>query len=610
MATEAALASIVTAETERLSPLFFEYPAEIKSEKGRINFKHRILRENPETLFADCSQNGTVTNLLFYTDHTTAWHTAVTSHFSYTTKKGICKGRQIHIFEDSDKDQENRFLTVNMYQNGTIMVQGSEAALSSVVQDFPTLMKIAESKKDKDSTLTSPLTSGTPTAGLSSPLPAYNHQSQDHTTISLLRDRLALLEVWVTELKEQPPSYTTPSPDTELLQDQINQCRTQLKNSVQELRESLTTALEEVKATMRRELVQVKEEMAKELSVIKRVLQQREQTVETPREKLQPLTTPNNPTDPPLPTIPPPYRQHFTHTPTPDRKRTNLVKPTEVAILIDSNGKFIQEDKLFPQHKVRKIWCPKTQDALHILSQPDFGTPGHIIIHTGTNNLREEQERVGSLVNRVAERASEWFPNSHITISTLLPRKDFHPRTIQKANADITRGCGLLPNIHIAHHPTITPEHLHDHSHLRKQTVGMFAKSLKDVALGRQTPHAVLDRGAPRDPYQTTAPPRSPRPLQRHTRPSAPHRPHPPPEHHHFHRLSQTRPGPAYYPAPDHHPYQTREEVPQPRPGPPPPHRAQQQDQRSYAEVVRGQENPVGLSEIKQLLQYICTKLH
>uniref|UniRef100_A0A673XR06 Uncharacterized protein n=1 Tax=Salmo trutta TaxID=8032 RepID=A0A673XR06_SALTR len=122
--------------------------------------------------------------------------------------------------------------------------------------------------------------------GLSSPLPAYNHQSQDHTTISLLRDRLALLEVWVTELKEQPHSYTTSSPDTELLQDQINQCRTQLKNSVQELRESLTTALEEVKATMRRELVQVKEEMAKELSVIKRVLQQREQTVETPREKI------------------------------------------------------------------------------------------------------------------------------------------------------------------------------------------------------------------------------------------------------------------------------------------------------------------------------------
>ncbi|CAB1332178.1 unnamed protein product [Coregonus sp. 'balchen'] len=155
-----------------------------------------------------------------------------------------------------------------MYQNGTVMVQGSEATLSSFVQDFPTLRKIAETKKDKDNTPTSPLTSGTPTAGA---------QAQTHTTGLF----------------------------TELLQDQINQCRTQLKNSVQEMRESLTTPLEEVKATMRRELVQGKEEMAKELSVIKSVLQHREQTVETPREKLQPLTTPNTPTDPPSPTTPP-----------------------------------------------------------------------------------------------------------------------------------------------------------------------------------------------------------------------------------------------------------------------------------------------------------------
>ncbi|CAB1332179.1 unnamed protein product [Coregonus sp. 'balchen'] len=78
----------------------------------------------------------------------------------------------------------------------------------------------------------------------------------------------------------------------------------------------------------------------------------------------------------------------------------------------------------------------------------------------------------------------------------------------------------------------------------------MFAKSLKDVALGRQTHNATLERGPPRDPYQTTAPPSSPRPPQCPTRLSAPHRPHPPPEHHQFHRLSQTGPGPAYYPAP------------------------------------------------------------
>lgn len=72
--------------------------------------------------------------------------------------------------------------------------------------------------------------------------------------------------------------------------------------------------------------MQVKEEMAKELSVIKRVLQHREQTVETPREKLQPLTTPNNPTDPPLPTIPP-HTDNTLPTP-PVNKEAHMETPT------------------------------------------------------------------------------------------------------------------------------------------------------------------------------------------------------------------------------------------------------------------------------------------
>ena len=125
--------------------------------------------ENRDAFFADCSHNRTVTNLLFYTDHTTAG----TRHFSCRTKKGICKGRQIHIFEDSEKDQENRFLMVNMHQNGIIMVQGSDAALSSFVQDLPTQGEIAETKKDKDSTTNLSLTSGTATTVA---------QAQIHTT--------------------------------------------------------------------------------------------------------------------------------------------------------------------------------------------------------------------------------------------------------------------------------------------------------------------------------------------------------------------------------------------------------------------------------------------
>ncbi len=139
----------------------------------------------------------------------------------------------------------------------------------------------------------------------------------------------------------------------------------------------------------------------------------------------------------------------------------------DIAILMDSNGKFLQEEKMFPGRKTTKLWCPKTGD------NSSFGTPSHIIIHTGTNDLRREQKRVGQLICRVAEKATETYPNTKITISTLLPRRDIHKDTIQRVNADISKGCARLPNVYLAHHSSLTIRDLYDHVHIRKDKVNV-----------------------------------------------------------------------------------------------------------------------------------------
>ena len=146
MVTEAAAAAAVRARP-------FIYPAGVNSENARTQHKLRIQRESPETLLADCNQSqgkSVTTNLLLYTEQTTAWHTAVCAHYPHITKRGICKGRQILTFTNEEKDPENRCLTINMYQNGTTMVQGSEAALSSFEKDFSTLKKLAETENVKN----------------------------------------------------------------------------------------------------------------------------------------------------------------------------------------------------------------------------------------------------------------------------------------------------------------------------------------------------------------------------------------------------------------------------------------------------------------------------
>lgn len=99
-------------------------------------------------------------------------------------------------------------------------------------------------------------------------------------------------------------------------------------------------------------------------------------------------------------------KQKHLHPPETSQKNTTATTPAEkqpvkteadIDILMDSNGKFLQGERLFPGRKTTKLWCPKTGDALRILSDSSFGTPSHIIIHTGTNDLRREQERVGQL---------------------------------------------------------------------------------------------------------------------------------------------------------------------------------------------------------------------
>uniref|UniRef100_A0A8C9YD43 SGNH hydrolase-type esterase domain-containing protein n=1 Tax=Sander lucioperca TaxID=283035 RepID=A0A8C9YD43_SANLU len=147
---------------------------------------------------------------------------------------------------------------------------------------------------------------------------------------------------------------------------------------------------------------------------------------------------------------------------------------------------------LFPGQKVTKIQCPGTDNALQLLTEPIVGQPSHIVIHTGTNDLRLQQERVAESVKRVAQRATQTFPSSKIIISTILPRRDFHPDTIHRINAEISRGCGLMPNVHLAHHPTLNIHSLYDNVHLRKDTVSTFAKTLKDVALGRNQESTLL----------------------------------------------------------------------------------------------------------------------
>ncbi len=165
------------------------------SEHSKQLHRHKQIKDNPETLFADSS----MTNLLFYTENNSLWHTAFCQHFTFTTKRGICKGRQILVFEDAEGNEESRILSLNLYHNGTVMIQGSEPALQAFIVDFIQIKQQAHLN-------TSLIQDHTDINTNSSPVKDIQKKTKTATSLiqsprSKMKEKFSLLEIDVVELK-------------------------------------------------------------------------------------------------------------------------------------------------------------------------------------------------------------------------------------------------------------------------------------------------------------------------------------------------------------------------------------------------------------------------
>ncbi|ROL51080.1 hypothetical protein DPX16_14611 [Anabarilius grahami] len=125
------------------------YPTEVKSAKDKKKMKEIILRENPEILLSDYTgpeDNRVRCNLLFFTEHPSVWHTILCSAMTCRRKGGISKSRQLTLEGDNDTK-----MTVNLYHNGTVMVQGPETSLNEFQRNFKNLkLDVQKSKKDPE----------------------------------------------------------------------------------------------------------------------------------------------------------------------------------------------------------------------------------------------------------------------------------------------------------------------------------------------------------------------------------------------------------------------------------------------------------------------------
>ena len=124
-----------------------QYPEQLITAQQKKDCKMNMLRANLETLLADFSKKNNQKvkcNLVFFTQHPENWHTAICEQFTHIKKNGISKGRQITAYEEADRSSP--ILTVNIYHNGSVTIQGSDNSLDNFGNSFQTLKTIAASK--------------------------------------------------------------------------------------------------------------------------------------------------------------------------------------------------------------------------------------------------------------------------------------------------------------------------------------------------------------------------------------------------------------------------------------------------------------------------------
>lgn len=494
--------TVASFKNENEDELEITYPESVKAAKEKKRIKESMMREHPEVLISDYmgpDGNKVLCNVLFFTNDPTAWYTTLCSAWKCVKRGGISRGRQITL--EGEKDIK---LTVNLYHNGTVMVQGTEASLINFQSKFKDLKSYTLNYKQDQEAKATVVPSGAVadsnchhnynlTICTSSDTGPKTPSSPDTKG---LRDALVQLEQDYIMFKEETTL------NLQRLQDQIIHPD---RNLVQQLCSAV------------RQLEEANQELRQEVSYLKEKLLRTEQHSQDPRPqplvsrnkepaaKNSILTVPDSTTNavnvPVPPALPPqdqpPKHQQNIHHSSAAYSPSNIshgqqgTTPTSkendnIFILCDSNGNHLNPRRLFPRSHVRKLWCPTIQAAKDILQNSSLNNPSHIIIHTGTNDLKARTTDVAMALINIIKIATKKHPQAKVIVSSLLPRRDIHVKVIEKINAKLTSVCAEIPNAKVAHHTDITIRHLYDSVHLHEGGMKLFAKNLKDTTLDRK----------------------------------------------------------------------------------------------------------------------------
>ena len=151
----------------------------------------------------------------------------------------------------------------------------------------------------------------------------------------------------------------------------------------------------------------------------------------------------------------------------------------EVIILMDSNRKYIDENKLWRNHTCKKLKAGDAEEAWKVVNDYNFKKARYLILGIGTNDVETtHEEDVCKEIINIGIRLKKEYPLAKILISQLPPRKDEFANK-KKLNEILKRS--IPESLYIIRNDNLTVDTLYDKKHLKKGAISLLVGNMKNT---------------------------------------------------------------------------------------------------------------------------------
>ena len=156
---------------------------------------------------------------------------------------------------------------------------------------------------------------------------------------------------------------------------------------------------------------------------------------------------------------------------------------TELLILVDSNGKYLDRRKFWTLDRTTWLRCGNVDEARRLINRTRYTNIKYILIAVGVNDLDETDgselaDKFGSLIGSIHES----YPDVKIILNEVTPRNDNRDEHVIKCNTKLQVYTTRHDHIFLSRQSNLRDDSysfFHDNKHIKQSKIPRYASNMK-----------------------------------------------------------------------------------------------------------------------------------